>query len=189
MSRKPSTYDEERQAAADAAKLNKDFFMVFKRSGSPMLRALISASPSACALFLFLAEQADRTNAIVASGKALAAALEMSEATVSRAIKVLIEKNLVERLNSGGTNVFVLNPNIVWSAWKTGKTHCLFGNAKVLVSHDEQDATTRKRLNVLLSGGKIDNQTKSLFDDFKMVEGTPSEDDQEGHERSTEDVE
>ena len=108
--RNQKTYEEERQEHLDAAKLNQHFFMVFKKAGSPLLRDLIDKSPSACSLFLFLAEQADRTNAIVASGKALAAALNMSEATISRAIKVLIEKELIERLNSGGTNVFVFEP-------------------------------------------------------------------------------
>ncbi len=173
--RNQKTYEEERQEHLDAAKLNQHFFMVFKKAGSPLLRDLIDKSPSACSLFLFLAEQADRTNAIVASGKALAAALNMSEATISRAIKVLIEKELIERLNSGGTNVFVLNPDVVWSAWKTGKTHCLFGNAKVLVSHDEQDAPTRKRLNVLLAGGAIDTKTKPLFGPDALDQDAPQE--------------
>lgn len=158
------TYEDERQQAADMAKLNTNFYMLFKKTGSPVLRALIRKNASAGVIFLFLAEQADRTNAIVASGKALAAALDMSEATVSRAIKTLIDEGFIERINSGGTNVFILNPELVWSAWKTGKTHCLFGNAKVLVSLDEQDAPTRKRLNVLIGGGQIDTKTRPLFE-------------------------
>jgi hypothetical protein len=131
-------------------KKNGDFFMVFKKSGSPMLRELIGVSPIGARLFMFLAEQADRTNAIVASGKALAAALNVSEASICRAIKTLEEKKLVERMSSGGANIFILNPDVVWSAWKTGKDYCLFGNAKVLVSLSEQSKTIKKRLNVLL---------------------------------------
>ena len=57
----------------------------------------------------------------------------------------------LEVLKSGGTNVFILNPDIVWSAWKTGKDHCLFGQAKVLVTASEQDKAFRRRLNVLLA--------------------------------------
>jgi DNA-binding transcriptional regulator YdaS (Cro superfamily) len=104
---------------------------------------------------MFLAEQADRTNAVVASGKALAQLLKISEPTISRALKILSEKKdgkepYLEILKSGGTNVFVLNPNIIWSAWKTGKDYCLFGNAKILLSTNEQDTTVKKRLNVIL---------------------------------------
>ena len=67
---------------------------------------------------------------------ALATCLGLSEPTISRAIKLLQtadenELPYLEVLKSGGTNVFILNPDIVWSAWKTGKDHCLFGQAKV----------------------------------------------------------
>jgi DNA-binding MarR family transcriptional regulator len=134
----------------ELAKKNHDFFMVFKTSGSPLLRELVEISPIGIKLFLFLAENADRTNALIASGKALSMALGVSEASVSRAIKTLIDKKLIEKFQSGGSNVFVLNPEVVWSAWKTGKSHCLFGNAKVLISKNEQDKITRKKLSVVL---------------------------------------
>jgi len=134
----------------ELAKKNNDFFMVFKTSGSPLLRELVEISPIGIKLFLFLAENADRTNALIASGRALSIALGVSEASISRGIKILIEKKLIEKFQSGGSNVFVLNPEVVWSAWKTGKSYCLFGNAKVLISKNEQDKTTRKKLSVIL---------------------------------------
>jgi DNA-binding transcriptional regulator YdaS (Cro superfamily) len=140
--------------ARERAKKNDNFYMVFK-DHAEKLRELIKVSPPAAQIFMFLAEQADRTNAVVASGKALAAHLQISEATVSRAIKLLTARTdekepYLEVIKSGGSNVFILNPDIVWSAWKTGKNSCLFGNAKVLVSTNEQDISVRKRLNVLL---------------------------------------
>lgn len=134
----------------ERAKKNSDFFMVFKKDGSPVIRNLIGVAPIAARVFLLLAEQADRTNAIVASQIALANALGVSKASITRAVKTLLEKQLIEVLKSGGTNVFILNPDVVWSAWKTGKDYCMFGNAKVLISKNEQDIITQKRLNVLL---------------------------------------
>ena len=133
--------------------------MVFKDGGSQKVRDLIKISSPAALIFMFLAEQADRTNAVVASGKALASYLQLSEPTVSRALKLLSKREegkepYLEIIKSGGTNVFVLNPDIVWSAWKTGKDYCLFGNAKVLVSTNEQDLGVKKRLNVLLEKNK-----------------------------------
>lgn len=148
--------DKEKAEAAERAKKNDNFFMIFKsKEGSEHLRELIKISPPAAQLFMFLAEQADRTNAVVASGKALASYLNLSEATISRALKILAIKTkdkepYLEILKSGGTNVFVLNPQIVWSAWKTGKDYCLFGNAKILLSTSEQDVGLKKRLNVLI---------------------------------------
>jgi hypothetical protein len=152
--------DEAEKRAQEEAKKNTDFFMIFKKSGSPLIRDLIGESPIGARLFMFLAEESDRTNAIVASGKALAAALQVSEASISRAIKTLKEKKLIEVLNSGGSNVFVLNPDVVWSAWKTGKTACLFGNAKVLMSTSEQSPPMKKRLNVLLNQQTLFNESE-----------------------------
>ena len=147
---------EQKEAEArERAKRNDNFYMLFKDGGSQQVRELIKISPPAAQIFMFLAEQADRTNAVVASGKALAKYLNLSEATVSRALKILSKqeedkKPYLEILKSGGTNIFVLNPEIVWSAWKTGKDYCLFGNAKILITTDEQDLSMKKRLNFLL---------------------------------------
>jgi DNA-binding transcriptional regulator YdaS (Cro superfamily) len=155
-SRQQELNDEEKAEAEarERAKKNNNFYMVFK-DNAEKLRELIKISPPAAQIFMFLAEQADRTNAVVASGKALAAHLQISEATVSRAIKLLTARSdekepYLEVIKSGGSNVFILNPDIVWSAWKTGKNSCLFGNAKILVSTNEQDISVRKRLNILL---------------------------------------
>lgn len=169
--------EEEDKKAAEAtalAKKNQDFFMVFKKTGSPVLRDLIDVSPIGARLFILLAESADRTNAIVASGKALAAALDVSEPSISRAIKMLIERKLVERLKSSGSNVFLLNPEVVWSAWATGKDYCMFGNAKVLLSKNEQDKHTQKRLNVMLEktlrqAARIDEDGVMTFPDDKAA--------------------
>lgn len=160
---------EEEEKQRELARKNQNFFMIYKtKEGSAKLRQLINESPCAGVLFMFLAEHADRTNAIVASGKALAQLLNYSESTISRSIKILTattEKDgkpkmpFLECIKSGVSNVFILNPNIVWSAWKTGKDYCLFGNAKVLVSSDEQDTMVKKRLNVLLSKSKEGEET------------------------------
>lgn len=169
--------EEEEQEARERAKKNDNFYMVFKtKEGSEKLRNLIKISGPATQIFLFLAEQSDRTNAVVASGKALAQALNLSEATVSRALKVLSKANdneepYLEILKSGGTNIFVLNPNIVWSAWKTGKDYCMFGNAKVLVSTSEQDVAMKKRLNVILEKTSEENKQIDLdLDDSELTE-------------------
>lgn len=152
-------------------KKNDNFFMIFKsKEGSEQLRELIKISPPAAQLFMFLAEQADRTNAVVASGKALASYLNLSEPTISRALKILSKKEerkppYLEILKSGGSNVFVLNPDIVWSAWKTGKDYCLFGNAKILLSTNEQDIGLKKRLNVLIEKNKQMELLKEITDE------------------------
>lgn len=177
--------EQKEQELLERAKKNDNFFMIFKsKEGSEQLRELIKISPPAAQLFMFLAEQADRTNAVVASGKALASYLNLSEPTISRALKILSKRTddkepYLEILKSGGTNVFVLNPDIVWSAWKTGKDYCLFGNAKILLSTSEQDIGLKKRLNVLIEKNKQMDLLEKPFDpwaeDFEQDIEKPNE--------------
>lgn len=164
----------EEDAQREASKKNENFYMTFKKTGSPKVRELIRKNPVAGELFLFLAEEADRTNAVVASGTTLATILKTSQPTISRAIKALKENDLVEILRSSGTYVFILNPDVVWSAWKTGKSYCMFSNAKVILSTKEQEPVIRKRLNVLLRQNKLPIDDTSS--DIEFIE-TPSADD------------
>lgn len=165
--------EREEQAEAEArerAKKNDNFYMIF-REHADKIDELIKISPPAAQIFMFLAKTVDRTNALVASGKAIASECNLSEATVSRALKVLTAKDengngkYLEIIKTGQSNIFVLNPDIVWNAWATGKDSCLFGNAKVLVSVNEQDTIMRKRLTMLIQ--KKISETKMLEVDKK----------------------
>jgi len=137
--------------AREADKLNHNFFMVYRQAGAPALRKLIRKNPVAGELFVFLAEEMDRTGSLVASGVALAAALGVSQPTISRSIKVLVEDGYVMRFNVGGAYVFALNDDYVWAAWRTAKKTAMFRNAKVLMARDEQDLYARRHLNMLMS--------------------------------------
>lgn len=151
----------EEAAAREEAKKNHNFFQVSKGAGrgAPALRKLIQDNHHAGALFMYLAEMMDRTNAIVASGKALSEVLEISEASVSRAIKHLVDNRYVARFKTGGSNLFVANPDFVWNSWATGKATCLFNNTKVLISKGEQDKTMMKRFNLVFEkdGALLEN--------------------------------
>lgn len=139
----------EEEAARERAKKNADFFMVFKGTerGAQLIRKLILKNHLAGALFMYLAETMDKTNAVVASGKALSEVLDISEASVSRAIKHLVDERFIARFKTGGSNLFVANPDLVWNAWANGKSTCLFNNTKVLISRSEQDKTMMKKFN------------------------------------------
>ncbi len=135
---------------------NNNFFMMFRAEGSPALRALLREPRGAQAaiLFLFLAEEMDRSNALVASHRALGERLAMSETSVSRAISLLVERKFISRLKSGGTNVFCANPSIVWSSYETSKKFALFNNSKILVARSEQDTAGVRRFNTVYTKAK-----------------------------------
>lgn len=125
--------------AREEAKKNRNFYMMFKEHGSPALRQMIKLNGIAAQLFLFIAENMDKSNAIVGSGVAFASALGVSPPSITRALKILDDEGYIVRFRSGGSNVIVANPELVWNSWATGKDTCLFSNAKVILSKSEQD--------------------------------------------------
>ena len=105
----------EEEARERARRMITSLWSLRLKKGAERLRQLINKSGAAAQVFMLLAEQADRTNAVVASGKALATCLGLSEPTISRAIKLLQtadenELPYLEVLKSGGTNVFYTEP-------------------------------------------------------------------------------
>lgn len=149
---------------AEEEKKNRNFFMMFKQNGSPAVRKMIRLNGIAAELFLFIAENMDAKNGLVASGKAFASALNTSEASISRALKLLDEEGYIARFKTGGSNLIVANPDLVWSSWANGKDTCLYANAKVLISKGEQDANLVRKFSHLIP--KVD---KSNTDEVEKL--------------------
>lgn len=113
-------------------------------------RKLMMSCPSAFAIFDFFVEKADRFNAIMCSPKVLEEALGLSQATIYRAINVLREEKFIDVKKSGGSNVYLLNKELVWKSWGTNFKYAEFG-AKIILSESEQEEkpTQTKRVNVV----------------------------------------
>lgn len=97
---------------------------------------------SALRIFLFLVDHMDNYNAIVCSSKVISEALDMSSATVSRAIKVLKDNEIIGIGKSGTTNIYYINKEIIWHSWATNRRYAKFG-ANVVISESEQTETTK----------------------------------------------
>lgn len=150
MSAMSRFYREDYLPTFEEEKKNRNFYMVFKAGGSQALRGLMKKSTNAAMLFLYLAENIDKSNAIVATGRVLSEELNIHETAISRAIKILVDERYVDRLKTGNTNIFVLNPKIIWSSWANGKDRCWFDNTKVLFSKAEQPQPIRRKMAVLM---------------------------------------
>lgn len=155
--------DEKRKKQRKTAVKNHDFYMVFKAGGSKFLRDLISESAVAARLYLYLAENINRQNAVVASGRTLAKCLEVHESQISKALTLLAERGYLVRLKTGGSNILVLNPDVIWNSWSSGKSTCWFHDVSVLVSKDEQPAAVRRQLAVLVERFKAGDGPEALL--------------------------
>lgn len=102
---------------------------------------LIGANPRAAQILIFLIEHMDGYNALVCSAKLLQEALGCSQATITRAIKMLKDNGFVKIAKSGSTNVYYVNGDLVWKSWGTNFKYAEF-TAKILIAESEQEKQT-----------------------------------------------
>lgn len=126
--------DREAFALEDDEK-NHDFIQ-FQRKNMAAMRELIKTRPVAAEIFMFLSQYMDQKNALVCSSTILEEVTGKSRSTISRAVAYLKDKQYLTVMKSGTANVFVLNPNVVWSARRNGKSYCEF-QGNILISIKE----------------------------------------------------
>lgn len=99
---------------------------------------LMSKSPIAYRIFKFLINNMDSYNAVMCSQTVLQEQFDVSRVTISRAIKLLKEKQFIDVYKSGTSNVYAVNKQIAWNSWGSNFKHGKFG-ANIILSESEQD--------------------------------------------------
>lgn len=111
------------------------FYQVNKRAGGLWLK-LIRENRSASLIFQFLINNMDGYNAVICSYKIFEEALGLSKPTVQRAISYLKQNKYIEVMKSGTSNVYIINPQIVWNSWGSNYKYCKF-SANIILSESE----------------------------------------------------
>lgn len=100
------------------------------------VRELMSQHPVAANILMFLSQYMNTKNAVVCPSKVLEEVTGKGRVTVSRSIKKLKDAGYIVVLKAGTTNVYVLNPHVVWKAKRSGKNYCEF-EGPILISQKE----------------------------------------------------
>lgn len=126
------------QTAQERAKHSpfNSFYQVNKHNNKYLINCLKDC-PKALEIFLFLCEHMDKYNALVISYQALMEALGISRPTVARSIKYLKEHGYLYVYKSGTSNVYTLNPSLVWNSYGYNLEYAQFP-ANVYLSAAEQ---------------------------------------------------
>lgn len=123
-------------------------FVQYDETNLTAVRALLKKNPVAAEIFMFLSQHMNRKNAIACPSKVLEDITGKGRTTVSGAIKLLKEESYICVVKMGTTNVYILNPSIVWKAWRTGKSYCEFEGKMFLSKHENQEIEDQlKRMN------------------------------------------
>ena len=106
---------------------------------------LMAKSPIAYRIFKFLINNMDGYNAVVCSYKVIQEVFEISQVTVSRAIKLLKEKGYIAIFKSGTANIYAINDKIVWNSWGSNYSQSKFP-ANIILSITEQEENLQAKI-------------------------------------------
>lgn len=114
-------------------------FYQFNRDHSKEMMWLADKHPKANVILLFLLDQMDEYNAVMASYQVLSEALDTTTRTISRGIKVLKDHGFVAILKSGTSNVYIVNQKLAWSSWGKNYKYCKFPANVILSASENQE--------------------------------------------------
>lgn len=106
---------------------------------------LMSKSPIAYRIFKFLINNMDSYNAVMCSQTVLQEQFDVSRVTISRAIKLLKEKQFIDVYKSGTSNIYAVNKQIAWNSWGSNFKHGKFG-ANIIISESEQENDVKLKI-------------------------------------------
>lgn len=147
--------EQEEKARADRKKSTFDDWAQLNRKNIVHLIKAAQVNPTALQVLLFIIEHMNKMNALVCSYKVLQEQLGLSQATVARSVKYLKDNGFIAIYKSGSSNVYVINPDLVWTSYGDKVEYCKFP-AMVMLSASEQE--------------ELDQSTKIKFDLQKVME-------------------
>lgn len=118
------------------AREDRDFVKLYRRFIQQISDLGIS-NPTALRVLLFLIRHMDGTNAIGVQQTLIAAKTGLVRQTVSKAINYLHENGWIAIYKLGRSNIYVINPEVVWTSYADQKAYCRF-NCSLMLSRDDQ---------------------------------------------------
>lgn len=138
----------DQQKAIEKLPKNMDFVQL-SRSEMRSLSELGAANPVSLQLLMLFGQVMNKQNAVMMSYKAMMDITGKSRSTLDRAIKVLTERNWIQIVKVGQSNVYVLNSAVFWTDSGDKKYRASF-TAAVVTTLDEQDKDLRRSKSVEL---------------------------------------
>lgn len=137
------------------ARENTDFVMLYRRFIA-QIADLGAENTTALRVLLFLIKHMDGTNAIGAPQKLIADMMGISRQTVNGAIRYLEDNGWIEIYKLGKANIYVVNPDVVWTSYADQRAYCKFQGTLLLSGEDnwainKKDRTQVKYLDPLMA--------------------------------------
>lgn len=123
---------------------NKNFVQL-SRTYMDDMGVLASENPVALRLFVFIAKHMDNNNALCVSMKALEEMLGYTRQTLSKAVKYLKSKGWLCVLKTGTSNIYIINPDIIWTSYANQKAYCKFQSTVIVTPTENAEYLNNAR--------------------------------------------
>lgn len=141
------------------SKQNKDFVMLYRRYIN-QIAELGSKDTNALKVLLFLVKNMDNRNALAVTFKTISELIHMTRQTVSNKIKYLEKNGWIYIYKLGRENVYVINPDVVWTSYDKEKRYFKFDAKVILDCKDNWDILKKDMQTVR----HIEKDILNLFD-------------------------
>lgn len=122
---------------------NSDFVMVYRKHIDD-LTELARSNGGAYDFLMFLIKNMDSGNALCVSMQVLTEIMGLSRVSLSKRVKYLKDNGWIEVLKTGTSNVYIVNPEVVWTSYANQKDYCKF-KANILLSSSENAEYLKNR--------------------------------------------
>lgn len=137
----------EKKLAEKEGRKNPPFLQLTKGVGPNMIAKLSQKHPTSIHVLMFFFENMDDYNTIMVSQQTIADAIGKSRQTVSKAIRILEEENVIGIGKVSQANVYLINPKIAWQkAYKERGVVKMKGN--IILSKEENEELFKRFENV-----------------------------------------
>lgn len=116
-------------------------FSMIEKQALLDMDTLIAREPTAARVLTHLIRLTEPGSGgvVIISRATLGKMLKVSDPTVGRAIRVLVEGSWIQRMRIGGAYALAVNKSVAWTGPRGQMEHAVF-TATVVASRDEQDA-------------------------------------------------
>lgn len=126
----------------EAKQLSAPFYAYNKKNYKNKV-LLAREEPFANSIFEFLVSEMDGTNSICISMATLEKLFKVTRKTLSRHIKILVDRKFITILKNGNMNVYAVNAYIVWTKGDANLWKAKFKTTMYL-DYDEQTSQVKK---------------------------------------------
>lgn len=147
---KPIIYsDDPVNKASNTSRSREDTdFVKLYRHFIAQIADLGAENTTALRVLLFLIKHMDGMNAIGVPQKLVSEMMGLSRQTVNGAIKYLSDHGWIEIYKLGKANIYIINPEVVWTSYADQKSYCRFNGTLMLSAEDNWAIRSKDRTHV-----------------------------------------